>query len=104
MKLFIDVESLIVILQSIEEILDFKGYIRNYIASKDKIIVGHFKDEQFKFYKHYNRWLLMQYKMLCSDSELLLSTNGGIKLWTEDVNTRKLLLPTGEMKHWLHFS
>ena len=36
--------------------------------------------------------------MFCSDSEWLPSTNGGIKLWKEDANTGKPLLPVGEMK------
>ena len=98
MKSFMDAESLPVIPHLIEEIPDFKGYIKDYIASREEILVGHSEGQQFKFYKHDNGWPMMQYKMLCSDNEWLPSTNGGIKLWKEDANTGLPLLPTGEMK------
>lgn len=98
MKLSIVAELISLIFHLIEEITDFKGYIRDYIASGEEILVNQSEGEQFKFFKHDNGWPLLQYQMLYLNSEWLPSSNRGIKLWKEDPSTRKLLLPTGERK------
>jgi hypothetical protein len=81
MKSFIDVQSQPVIFYLIEEFFDFKEYIKDYISKREEVLLGQSKDQKIKFYKHDNKWPMMQYKKLCIDNVSLPSTNGGIKLW-----------------------
>jgi hypothetical protein len=94
MKSFMDAETQPVIPHLIEEVPNFKGFIENYIADGDEVLVGHCEGQQFKFYLHENGWLMMQYKLKCTDNEWLPLENGGIKLWKEDVGTGMPLLPS----------
>ncbi|KAG0572237.1 hypothetical protein KC19_VG078600 [Ceratodon purpureus] len=83
MKSFMDAETEPVIPHFIEEVPDFKGFIDGHIASGDEALEGHTNAQHFKFYKHANGWPMMQYKIVCTDSDWLPKENGGIKLWSE---------------------
>ena len=89
------VDKVQVIRHLVEEVSDFKGFIAPFIASHDKSLKGHRSAQRFKFYKHSNRWPMMQYKISYINSYWLPKEVGGIKLWKED-DSRKPLLPRGE--------
>jgi hypothetical protein len=83
MKSFMDAEKQLVIPHLIEEVPNFKAFVDGYHCNGNDALQGHINAQQFKFYKDGNGWLLMQYKLFCTDSEWLPKENGGIQLWQE---------------------
>jgi hypothetical protein len=71
-----DLDEDLVILGLIEEVLDFKEFVKPYIS--DDTLIGHTKGRQFLFYRGENGNPLMQYKLQCTDEKWLLEE--GIKL------------------------
>ena len=80
MKLFVDTESRLVIPHLIEKVLDFKKFVEGYLCTGHDALTGHTNDQQFKFYRNANGWLLMQYKLLCIDYKWLPKEGGRIWL------------------------
>ncbi len=95
MKSFMDVESVPTIPHLIEEVPDFKGFIKASIADGEEALEGHTKAQQFKFFVDSNGCPMMKYRILCNDEEWLPKEGGGIKLWKEDSQGRSLW-PRGE--------
>jgi len=76
----------------IEEVHDFKGFIANSFVDGDDILVGYTKPHQIKFYRDSTGCLVMKYKLLCTDVNLLGEGGRGIKLWKEDAEGQSLWL------------
>ena len=51
MKSFMDFEKMPVILHLIEEVLDFKGFVKGYLGVRKGALEGHTNGQQFRFYK-----------------------------------------------------
>ena len=64
----------------IEEVLNFKGFVEGYLHTGDDSLQGHSQAQQFKFYKDANGWPMMQYKILCTNSDWLPKEGGKICL------------------------
>lgn len=60
MKSFMDAEKQPVIPHFIEGVLDFKGFITNFIASWEQKLIGDSQGQQFKFYLHQNLVLILK--------------------------------------------
>ena len=88
MKSFMDCETQPVIPHLIEEVPNFKGFVEGYLHTSDDSLQGHSQTQQFKFYKDANGWPLMQYKILCTDSDWLPKEGGGIRLWNKTSDGR----------------
>ena len=88
MKSFMDCETQPVIPHLIEEVPNFKAFVQGYLHTGDDSLQGHSQAQQFKFYKNANGWPLMQYKILCTDSDWLPKEGGGICLWKETFDGR----------------
>ena len=95
MKSFMDAESQPVIPHLIEEVPNFKGFVEGYLCTGNDALQGHTNAQQFKFYKDSNGWPLMQYKILCTDSDWLPKEGGGIRLWKETADGRPMV-PSGQ--------
>jgi hypothetical protein len=61
MKSYMDLDEDPVIPDLIEEVLDFKEFVKPYIS--DDTLIGHTKGRQFLFYRGENGNPLMQYKL-----------------------------------------
>jgi hypothetical protein len=94
MKSFIDAEKRPIIPHLIEEVPNFKAFVDGYLCSGNAALQGHTNAQQFKFYKDDNGWPMMQYKLLCTNSDWLPKEKGGIRLWQETVDGRPKL-PSG---------
>ena len=79
-KSFMDMESWPVIPHLIEEVPDFKKFVEGYLCTRGNALAGHTNAQQFKVYLNGNGWLLMQYKLLCTNNEWLPKEGGGIQL------------------------
>jgi len=84
MKLYMDLDKIPVIPHMIEEVPDFKSFIKHFIRRGKQGLLGHSKGRQFRFYVADNGWPLMQYKMSCTSLEWLPAE--GIRLWKENDN------------------
>ena len=69
MKSFMDVESIPTIPHLIKEVPDFKSFIEGAILNKEKVLVGHTKLQQVKFYLDGTGCPRMKYKLFCTDVE-----------------------------------
>jgi hypothetical protein len=65
----------------IEEVPDFKGFIARCIAEEDEALEGHTKAQQFKFYVDSSGYLVMKYKILCTNNDWLPKEGRGIQFW-----------------------
>jgi hypothetical protein len=93
MKSYMDLDEDPVIPGLIEEVPDFKEFVKPYIS--DDTLIGHTKERQFLFYRGENGNPLMQYKLRCTDEKWF--PEEGIQLWK--VNSRGLVqIPTGVLK------
>ena len=68
MKSLMDMESLSIISHFIEKVLDFKKFVKGYLCIGHDALIGHTNAQQLKFYKNAIGWLLMLYKLLCTDN------------------------------------
>jgi hypothetical protein len=69
MKSYMDLDEDPVIPGLIEEVPNFKEFVKPYIS--DDTLIGHMKGRQFLFYKGENGKPLMQYKLRCMDEKWL---------------------------------
>jgi hypothetical protein len=69
MKSYMDLDEDPIIPGLIEEVPDFKEFVKPYIS--DDTLIGHTKGRQFLFYRGKNGNLLMQYKLRCTDEKWL---------------------------------
>ena len=90
MKSFMDLDSMPTIPHLIEEVPDFKGFIAGSFVDGNKILVGHTRPQQMKFYLDSTGCPVMKYKHLCTDIDWLGIDGNGIKLWKEDDEGRSL--------------
>ena len=65
MKFYMDLNSIFVIPQMIEEVLEFKAFIKPYLWSEAHHLIGHTKAQQFWLYMRNANVAAMQYKLLC---------------------------------------
>ena len=89
MKSFMDVKAVPTIPHLIEEVPNFKKFIKDGIAIRENALLGHTKAQQFKFYVDATDSLVMKYKLFCTDEECL-PPDDGIKLWKEDSQRQAL--------------
>jgi hypothetical protein len=80
MKSYMDLDEDPIILGLIEEVPDFKEFVKPYIT--DDTLIGHTKGRQFQFYRGKNGNPLMQYKLRCTNEKWL--PEEGIQLWKVD--------------------
>ena len=97
MKSFMKNETIPTIPHFIQEVPDFKNFIRDWIADGSEALQGHTKAHQFKFFLDSNGCPVMKYKIFCHDEDWLPKggEGSGIKLWKEDLDGRSLW-PRGE--------
>ena len=97
MKLFMDIESRLVIPHLIEEVPNFKKFVEGYLCIGHDTLTRHTNTQHFKFYRNANSWPLMQYKLLCTNNKWLPKEGGRIRLLkqTEDGLPKVLL---GDLK------
>jgi hypothetical protein len=93
MKSYMDLDEDPLIPGLIEEVPDFKEFVKPYIS--DDTLIGHTKGRQVLFYKGENRNPLMQYKLRCTDEKWLPVE--GIQLWKVD-SQGMASLPSGVPK------
>jgi hypothetical protein len=93
MKSYMDLDEDPVIPDLIEEVLDFKEFVKPYIS--DDTLIGHTKGRQFLFYRGENGNPLMQYKLRCTDDKWL--PKEGIQSWKVDLEGL-VRIPTGVPK------
>lgn len=93
MRSYMDMEEDATIPHLVEEVPNFKDFIKPFIATGAKRLVGHAKGRQFKFFVDDNGWPIMQYKLNCTRKTWKPAL--GIKLWKEDAEGRPML-PEGE--------
>ena len=79
-KLFMDIESWLVIPHFINEVPDFKKFVEGYLCIGRDALIGHTNAQQLKFYRNANGWPLMQYKLLCTNNKWLPMEGQGIRL------------------------
>ena len=93
MKSFMKNEIIPTIPHLIQEVLDFKKFIADWILDGEESLMGHTKFHQFKFYVDSTGTPILKYKINCHDEEWLSKGEGnGIKLWKEDLEGRSLWL------------
>jgi hypothetical protein len=80
MKSYMNLDEDLIIPDLIEEVPDFKEFVKPYIS--DDTLIGHTKGRQFLFYRRENGNPLMQYKLQCIDEKWL--PEEGIQLWKVD--------------------
>ena len=90
MKSFMDLDSMPTIPHLIEEMPDFKGFIAGSFVNGNKILVGHTRVQQMKFYLDSTGCPVMKYKHLYTNIDWLGIDGNGIKLWKEDDEGRSL--------------
>ena len=66
----------------VEEVPDFKAFIKGYALDGAEELSGHTRVQLFKFYVDGNGWPVMQFKAKCTNSDW--SPEGGIKMWKDD--------------------
>ena len=93
MQSYMSMEEAPFIPHLIEEVPDFKAYVRPYIGMNKKKLVGHSNGRQYKFFVDDNGWPIMQYKRACTDTQWL--PKEGLKLWKEDAEHNPML-PQGD--------
>ena len=93
MKSYMDLDDDLVIPGLIEEVPNFKEFVKPYIS--DDTLIGHTKRRQFLFYSGENKNPLMQYKLRCTNEKWLLEE--GIQLWKVDSGDL-VRIPTGVSK------
>jgi hypothetical protein len=77
----------------IEEVPDFKAFIRSFIGMSRKQLVGHSNGRQYKFFVDDSGWPIMQYKLKCTNTTW--EPKDGLKLWKEDAEHNPVL-PEGD--------
>jgi hypothetical protein len=92
MQSYMEMEDVPFIPHLIEEVPDFKAYVRPYLGMNKKQLVGHSNGRQYKFFVDDSGWPIMQYKLACTDIPWL--PEDGLKLWKKDADD-KPLLPQG---------
>ena len=91
MKSFMKIEAVPTIPHLIQEVPDFKKFIKEWMLDGDDMLMGHTKAHQFKFYVDSSGCPVMKYKIFCHDDDWLPKGDGcGIKLWKEDSEGRSL--------------
>ena len=79
----------------IEEIPNFKVFIKPYMSKEVDRLVGHTKEQQLCFYIRDDGVFAMQFKLLCTSPKL--GPEDGILVWRQD-NDEKCMLVDGDPK------
>src|ERR1700737_4804700 len=94
-KSYMDLDHMPVIPHMIEEVPDFKAFIKPYMLKGGDRLVGYTKAQQFRFYIRDDGLPAMQFKLLCTSPNW--GPDDGILIWRQD-NDGKCLLPDGDPK------
>ena len=95
MKSYMDLDNVPVIPHLIEEVPDFKSFIKPFILKGGDRLVGHTKAQQFRFYMRDDGQPAMQFKILCTSPNW--GPEEGILVWSQNEDG-KCMLPDGEPK------
>ena len=87
MKLYMDLDNVLVIPDMIEEVPDFRHLIKSYIRSGAHWLIGHTKAQQFRFYMRDDGVPTMLYKLLCTTQHW--SPPEGLLVWRVDADGRR---------------
>ena len=79
MKSYMDLDNVPVIPHMIEEVPDFKAFIKPYMLKGEDRLVGHTKAQQFRFNMRDDDISAMHFKLLCTSPNLGLED--GILVW-----------------------
>ena len=93
MKSYMDLENTPVIPHMIEEVSNFKAFIKPYIQSEAHQLIGYMKAQQFRFDMRDDGVPAMQYKLLCTTQDW--SPPEGLLVWRVDADG-KIMLSDGE--------
>jgi hypothetical protein len=95
MKSYMDLDHMPVIPHMIEEVPDFKAFIKPYMLKGKNRLVGHTKTQQFRFYIRDDGLPAMQFKLLYTSPNW--TPDDGILVWRKDIDG-KCVLPGGDPK------
>jgi hypothetical protein len=95
MKSYMDLDHMPVIPHMIEEMPDFKAFIKPYMLKRRNRLVGHTKAKQFRFYMRDDGLPAMQFKLLCTFPNW--GPDAGILVWRQGIDG-KYVLPGGDPK------
>ena len=90
MKPYMDLNNVPVFLHLIEEVSDFKSFIKRFILKGGDCLVGHTKAQQFRFYMRDDGLPAMQFKILCTSSNW--GPEKGILVWRQNEDNKCMLL------------
>jgi hypothetical protein len=95
MKLYMDLDNVPIIPHLIEEVSNFKTFIKPFILKGGDRLVGHTKAQQFRLYMCDDGLPAMQFKVLCTSPNW--GPEEGILVWRQNED-EKCMLPDGEPK------
>ena len=95
MKSYMDLDNVPVIPYMIEEVPNFKAYIKPYMLKGVDCLVRHTKTQHFSFFVMDDGIHAMQFKLLCTSPNW--APEDGLLVWHQD-NNGKCMLPNGESK------
>ena len=96
MKAFMQSQELSFMPEFVQEIADFKSYIKGYQCDGATRLIGLGDMHLFKFYVDSDGWPVMRWKKSAVDTEWQPQNKPAIRLWKEDDNGRPLL-PSGPL-------
>ena len=79
MKSYMDLDNMPVIPHMIEEVSNFKAFIKTYMLKGMNRLVGHTKAQQLRFYMMNDGVPAMQFKLLCTSPNW--GPEDGILMW-----------------------
>jgi hypothetical protein len=97
MKSFIQSQELAFILEFIQEVVDFKEFIRGFQSTGAAILIGLGEIHLFKFYIDNDGWPVIRYKVSAVDAQWLSHNKPPICLWKKD-DASQPRLPQGTLK------
>ena len=89
MKPYMDLENVPIIPHTIEEVPDFKAFIKLYIQSGAHRLIKHTKAQQFRFYMRSDGVPAMQYNLLCTTQDW--SPPECLFMWRVDADGKTML-------------
>ena len=97
MKAFMESQELSFMPEFIQEVGDFKSFVKDYQCSGSGRLIGLEEMYLFRFYVDNDGILVMNFKRSAVDSQWLPSHKPSLPLWKRDIN-EKTMLPPGCLK------
>lgn len=97
MKAFMDSQALTFIPEFVQEVADFKSYIKGHLHGGNNALTGLGSKHLFKFYVDDEGWPVMKYKNKATDNTWL-PAGTSIRMWCDDGKGMPSL-PVGDPKH-----